>query len=882
MNLIWQHPALLFSLALAPLLALALAGLRGKQTWAGQTAFLAKSLWRLTAITVLAMILLILAAAGPVIQVNRPTDQLVVLVDCSAAARTSPWHTPGKLRRLLLRHLSPETRVTLVVFARHPHLVKRHITLGSTADWPRRWPVAQHVCGRLERALAWRDSGAGGPGRHLPRWLLTTGLADWPDWPNAHRRQNRHLPYFLTVSTVRPIKPDAGILSFRITPLPGSSAKKPGFGIRAAIAATDTTRLTAELQRDGVSIAAGKLRFKKAGEKIFTARDFPPENTAAPIRYTIYLKTGDPWAEDDSASGYAPQIGPPRILLISRKATSALVPGGAAAGTRPKFNSVTAIRRIRPQAFPDRIATLAKYQLILLDNIARGELPARSGRVIMRYVTKTGGGLLIAGGTRAFGPGGYALPTNAGAVWPVEQLSPLASAPPRRSARDVVFLLDSSGSMGQRVPGHAGETRFNLAAGSVEAAIHLLKPYDIASIVTFSGRAHLLASGKRQVISSAIATRLADVRPTGPTNPDAALPVLGRLLKKNSLLILLTDGHIPVITTRKWEELIKMKRATFLVVAGYKHESTAFANLLRQTAARAIATRNPADWASLIRQAVGKYLAGNARRGPMLWQATPATVSGTTTHWIRTWLKKGAARAAAGRNLDHPGRKGVPLAAEWRRGLGKVGAIAFTDHSIAFAHFVNLMIHQVAAAPGDRKFSIRTRRMDGRWRISINGRNGMAFINHARIRLRLISGTAGDIGGNKEMTHIYSFVQTAPGEYRLTLPTRIRTLDAVVFAIRKSTRLANSGAQSLADEIIGRIAPATVPPTCLPATGHWRPCPWSNVVMLPLNAPASGKKWQPQLKDAAWHCGQILRIGAIGLILLALYVARGPSHVRHD
>ncbi len=881
MELTWQHSALLFGLALVPLLALVQAGLRRKWSWPGQNAFLSEQPWRFTAVALLAAVLLILAAAGPVIHRSRPTDQLVVLIDCSAAARTAPWHTPGELRQLLLRQLSPQIRVTLVTFARYPHLIKRNVTLGNAKNWPRRWPATQHVCARLERALAWRDSHAGATGRHVPRWLLTTGLADWPAWSAAQRRQNGRHPYFLTVSTARPKKPDAGILSFRITPLPGAPAQKTGFAIRAVIAATGAMRLTAELQRNGDAIASGKLRFNQAGENIFTARDFPPEKTTAPARYTIYLKTGDPWPEDDSASAYAPQTGPPRILLISRRATPASVWGAAGAGTRPEFDSATGISRIPPQAFPVRVATLAEYQVILLDNIARGDLPPHSGRAIMRYVTRTGGGLLIAGGTRAFGPGGYALPTNAGAVWPVEQLSPLASAPPHRSARNVVFLLDSSGSMGQRVPGHADETRFNLAAGGVEAALHLLKPTDTVSIMTFSGGAHLLASGKLQAIDSGIAAKLAGVQPTGPTNPDAALPSLGRLLKKKSLLILLTDGHIPIIATMKWADLIKEKRAAFVVVAGYKRESKAFATLLRQTRARAMATRNPADWAWLIKQVVGKYLAGHAGNSPMLWQAATAAVSGTTTHWIRTWLKRGAARTAAGRNLAHPGHKGLPLAAQWRRGLGKVGAIAFADHSIEFANFADRMIQRIAAPPGNREFSIRTSRSDGRWRISVSGRTGQNFINHALIRLRLISDTAGDIDGSMANARIYSFIQTAPGEYRLTLPARVRLLDAVVFAVRKSARTAPFGPRALAAGMIGRIAPAAVPPPCLPATGHWRSCPWNHVVTRALNATAAEKKWRPWLKRAAWHCDQIPLIGAIGLILLALYFARTPSYSRH-
>ncbi|NNM88706.1 MAG: hypothetical protein HKL95_09320 [Phycisphaerae bacterium] len=438
MELTWQHPALLFTLALPLMLGLAIAGLRRARSGAGKTGVFTEMARHLTAIAMLAMLLLILAAAEPVIHLDESTDQLVVLIDRSAAARTAGWQTPAGLRQMLLRHLSPKTRVTLVTFGHYPHLVKRNVVISRAGDWPRRWPATQHLCGRLGRALAWRDLLAGGPGRDVPRWLLTTGFANWPHLPGSQKLQ---LPYFLTVSTARPKKPDAGILSFSVTPLSGSPAKKPGFTIRVGIAATGPMRLDAKLQRDGVAIAAANLQFNRAGEKLFTARDFPPAKNAA-ARYSIYLKTGDPWAADDSASCYAPPIGPARILLVSRSGDPASVSRRAGAGTRPKFDSVTGATRILPQAFPDRVAMLAKYQLILLDNIARSDLPAGSARAIMRYVTKTGGGLLIASGSRGFGPGGYALPTHTGTRWPVEQLSPLASAPPRRSARDVVFLVD--------------------------------------------------------------------------------------------------------------------------------------------------------------------------------------------------------------------------------------------------------------------------------------------------------------------------------------------------------------------------------------------------------------------------------------------------------
>src|SRR6185503_21158043 len=83
-----------------------------------------------------------------------------------------------------------------------------------------------------------------------------------------------------------------------------------------------------------------------------------------------------------------------------------------------------------PTSAPQGALDLAKHDLVVLGNVPAADLSTSLVTDLAAHVRHLGGGLLLLGGPRALGPGGYA-------KTPVEEVSPVSFELPneRRKAR---------------------------------------------------------------------------------------------------------------------------------------------------------------------------------------------------------------------------------------------------------------------------------------------------------------------------------------------------------------------------------------------------------------------------------------------------------------
>jgi hypothetical protein len=131
------------------------------------------------------------------------------------------------------------------------------------------------------------------------------------------------------------------------------------------------------------------------------------------------------------------------------------------------------------QALGESLAEFAERlesaPLVLVDDAPADRLPAGALDLVANAVRARGTGLVMAGGSAAFGPGGYA-------DTPLEELLPIDFVQ-REEKRDpsttLVVIIDTSGSMG-------GE-RVQLAKEVARLAIARLLPHDKVGIVEFYG-----------------------------------------------------------------------------------------------------------------------------------------------------------------------------------------------------------------------------------------------------------------------------------------------------------------------------------------------------------------------------------------------------------
>jgi Ca-activated chloride channel homolog len=176
---------------------------------------------------------------------------------------------------------------------------------------------------------------------------------------------------------------------------------------------------------------------------------------------------------------------------------------------------------------------LGRYDLVVLADVPRAHLPDATQAALDAFV-RQGGGLLVAGGTQSFGPGGY-LATRLESMLPVR-----LDIPDRREEATLALALviDKSGSM-------AGP-KMDLTKEAARATAEALPPADQIAVIVFDSAANPVVRLQRAANRQRILGDIARISASGGTSilaglreaVDELLPASAR--KKH--IILLSDG----------------------------------------------------------------------------------------------------------------------------------------------------------------------------------------------------------------------------------------------------------------------------------------------------------------------------------------------------
>ena len=192
-----------------------------------------------------------------------------------------------------------------------------------------------------------------------------------------------------------------------------------------------------------------------------------------------------------------------------------------------------------PEGMPTELVELQRSDILILSNVSADVLSPAQLQNIKNYVQDLGHGLVVIGGERAYGPGGYT-DTALARVLPVK-MTP-------REQKDTVavfFVLDTSGSMANYVAGH--RRKIDLAIAGISAGIDNLEEDDVAGAISFN------AGKDAEVISNLTSDRdmllqaVGKLKPTGGTTlMKEAIEKAYERLKANDAkrkhIILLSDG----------------------------------------------------------------------------------------------------------------------------------------------------------------------------------------------------------------------------------------------------------------------------------------------------------------------------------------------------
>lgn len=643
--------------------------------------------WRILGILLPAAAALcaLLAAGGLTLSLGPGAARhVVILLDVSGSARTSPWRNPAWLQQVAQRRLGPDMRLSVVTFGRDIKLALDDVSAADVARWPSAWAHFGESDGSdLAAALAWRSPAEVRGQPPAPRWVVTDGLAPWPRDASA------------AGVTILPPRPDVGVTDIALRE--GALWAR----VRAA-GAIPATRV--ELLRDGKSLARDTIAFESGSGARWIS--VPVED--APGVYEVRVDGRDPWPENDRARLVHAGVGKARVLRVS-------------AGER----------------LPGDAWKLAAdgWQVVQLDDIAADDLGPAGWQTLDAFVRQTGGGVVFTGARRAFGPGGY---TGLAAA-----LSPVAALPPEGPPAQIVLLLDASASMNEAAPG-GSDQKFRLAARGVAAGVALLRPQDHVTVIAFNTSATLLADGTKQQLTPVLDAALANVRPTGSTLPDPALQAVDRGLSADvphKLLVLLTDGELQQMDVAAWRSLLQRRGATLAIVAPQSARTGPLAALAAD--GTWLNGDAPDAWPALLRDTIAQAIAGRFRSDELRWRAEGTDlqgtdVQGTTSAWTEVWKKPESQVAAVGQAADGAWN----VAATAQRGLGRSAAVALSPDSPGAAALIEKMVAAVMPAAGDRRFTVAAHRVDGAWEITADGLQEGRFLNGESLRVRIAADAA--------------------------------------------------------------------------------------------------------------------------------------------
>ena len=472
-----------------------------------------------------AVAVLLVALANPRLLAEDPELDVVMAVDLSHSvgeeARTRAVDVLERAQGLV----GAKVRLGVFSFARRPQwefLPTRELPVSELPAPPGRdatdlgaalqGALGELSEGRQSRVLLISDANEnhGSVERVLPL-LRSHGVAVWPYSVSLAEGRNEVYLSELTVPSV--VDSDET------------------FEIKAAVTSARASSAGVSLLRDGRVIRSTR-RELAPGTNWLSFNDSVTRRGTHTYELMVDAAT-DVLAENNLLQGIVSVKGPSRVLYLHGADTSRRFMAEAL-----QVQGYEVVEKTPPRVNLT-LPELSGFDLLILDNVPAYQLSQVKMERIERFVRDLGGGLIVLGGTRSYGAGGYYRT-------PLEQTLPVEMRPPARMELPhvaLLFVVDKSGSMGG---GPFGTTKLDLAKAATMASAELLNPTDEVAILAFDSNWQWVAPFQAAGGSGRIAEEVAGLSSDGGTDLHKAM-VEGRraLVAKEAAIkhvLVLSDG----------------------------------------------------------------------------------------------------------------------------------------------------------------------------------------------------------------------------------------------------------------------------------------------------------------------------------------------------
>jgi Ca-activated chloride channel homolog len=408
--------------------------------------------------------------------------------------------------------------------------------------------------------------------------LLSDGLATGGDLDGAAARLGRRALPIYALPLPAPTAADAAVADLSA---PAEVRPRVPFRVDVRVLADRATAARLHLAGDhgttvdepdrAIALSAGattvsyQVRVAETGTTILrahvqTSSDHRPEN-------------------DEGVLAIATDRDPHRVLCLEG------TPGAAGS-----FAHALAAQAITCDIRPARASTatdLGRYDLVVLADVPRAALSDAAIATLESFV-RSGGGLLVAGGTQSFGPGGYQ-GTRLATILPLR-----LEVPDRQEEASLALALviDRSGSM-------AGE-KLDLTKQAARATAEALPPSDQIAVVVFDSQSQPVVQLQRAANRQRIASDIGRIQASGGTNILAGLReaveelLPARARKKH--IILLSDGQSPYDEIPDLVDAASAARITISAIGvGDGADQTMLKMIAERGGGRFYQTRDPAS-----------------------------------------------------------------------------------------------------------------------------------------------------------------------------------------------------------------------------------------------------------------------------------------------
>jgi Mg-chelatase subunit ChlD len=400
-------------------------------------------------------------------------------------------------------------------------------------------------------------------------------------------------------------------------------------------------------------------------------------------RYTAEIEVdGDTRRQNNQAVALVNVQGEPRVLIVEgRSGESANL---AAALRAAQMNPTV----VAPQGIPTNLADLGGYDAVVLANVPAAQLPTSAMELLPAYVRELGRGLVMLGGDRSYGMGGYNRT-------PVEAALPVnmeVRDKERRPDVAIVFVVDASGSMAAchcddpssgSSSTLSGVVKVDIAKEAVLQASALLQEDDKLGVVAFDDVPRWAVNVAQVPSLSEIQQAISPIAPNGQTNVRGGLLAAKQALEETEArvkhVILLTDGWSSAGNQTDIADELRAEGITLSTIAAGSGSAPYLEDLADRGGGRYYPVANMEDVPQIFVEetvkTVGSYLI-EQQFTPTLVGDSPILRGLTSQGWPSLYGYNGTElKDSAQLVLRSP--EGDPVLAQWQYGLGR--AVAWTS-----------------------------------------------------------------------------------------------------------------------------------------------------------------------------------------------------------